>query len=123
MSKIFKDVEVQDSKTITVLWWLRCGQLWTVQMVANVYSFADGHPPTADTCNAAIRSCDPPRWREQLELLQEMRRTFGGSVGVKDLSERCVEVEASDGNLACCWIFMVCQKVGYQKNSMVTSLA
>ncbi|CAL1134389.1 unnamed protein product [Cladocopium goreaui] len=34
----------------------------------------DGHPPTADTCNAAIRSCDGPRWREQLELLQEMRR-------------------------------------------------
>ena len=84
--------------------------MWTVQVVANVCSFADGHPPTADTCNAAIRSC-------------EMRRTFGGSVGVKDLSERCVEVEASDGNLACCWIFMVCQKVGYQKNSMVTSLA
>eukprot|EP00435_Cladocopium_sp_Y103_P013343 s895_g3.t1 len=34
----------------------------------------DGHPPTADTCNAAIRSCDGSRWREQLALLQEMRR-------------------------------------------------
>lgn len=62
-------------------------EMWTVasngvhmangHMMATVCSLvADGHPPTADTCNAAIRSCDGPRWREQLELLQEMRRTF-----------------------------------------------
>ena len=35
---------------------------------------ADGYPPTADTCSAAIRSCDTARWREQLQLLEEMRR-------------------------------------------------
>ena len=35
---------------------------------------ADGYPATAGTCSAVIRSCDGSRWREQLDLLQEMRR-------------------------------------------------
>ena len=46
----------------------------------------DGYPPTADTCSAAIRSCDAARWREQLQLLEEMRQLENKMLGLMNLT-------------------------------------